>query len=186
MSTVTTKEGIEIYYKDWGQGQSIVFHHGWPLSADDWDTQMLFFVQQRLPGDRHRSPRPRAFKPGVRWPRHGPLRRRRGCGRRASGSPGCDPYRPFHRRRRGDPLRRAPRQGPGRKGGAVSAVPPIMVKSRATRADYRSRCSTAAARASPLIGPSFTATSPPAPSTDSIGRVPHRWRVSSGIGGDKV
>ena len=46
MSTVTTKEGIEIYYKDWGQGRSVVFHHGWPLSADDWDTQMLFFVQR--------------------------------------------------------------------------------------------------------------------------------------------
>ena len=46
MSTVTTKDGIEIFYKDWGQGQPVVFHHGWPLSADDWDTQMLFFVQQ--------------------------------------------------------------------------------------------------------------------------------------------
>ena len=46
MSTVTTKDGIEIFYKDWGHGQPIVFHHGWPLSSDDWDTQMLFFVQQ--------------------------------------------------------------------------------------------------------------------------------------------
>jgi len=45
MSTVTTTDGVEIFYKDWGQGQPIVFHHGWPLSADDWDTQMLFFVQ---------------------------------------------------------------------------------------------------------------------------------------------
>ena len=41
MSTVTTKDGVEIFYKDWGQGQPIVFHHGWPLSSDDWDTQML-------------------------------------------------------------------------------------------------------------------------------------------------
>jgi non-heme chloroperoxidase len=46
MSTVTTKDGVEIFYKDWGQGQPVVFHHGWPLSSDDWDTQMLFFVQQ--------------------------------------------------------------------------------------------------------------------------------------------
>src|SRR5215467_5117610 len=46
MSTITTKDGAEIFYKDWGQGQPIVFHHGWPLSSDDWDTQMLFFVQQ--------------------------------------------------------------------------------------------------------------------------------------------
>jgi len=44
MSTITTKDGVEIFYKDWGHGQPIVFHHGWPLSSDDWDTQMLFFV----------------------------------------------------------------------------------------------------------------------------------------------
>jgi len=46
MSTITTIDGTEIYYKDWGKGQPIVFSHGWPLSADDWDTQMMFFVQQ--------------------------------------------------------------------------------------------------------------------------------------------
>jgi non-heme chloroperoxidase len=44
MSTITTKDGTEIYYKDWGSGQPIVFSHGWPLSADDWDTQMMFFL----------------------------------------------------------------------------------------------------------------------------------------------
>ena len=44
MSTITTKDGVEIFYKDWGQGQPIVFSHGWPLSADDWDAQMMFFV----------------------------------------------------------------------------------------------------------------------------------------------
>ena len=46
MSSVTTKDGVEIFYKDWGprSGQPIVFHHGWPLSSDEWDTQMLFFV----------------------------------------------------------------------------------------------------------------------------------------------
>jgi len=46
MPTITTKDGIEIYYKDWGKGQPIVFSHGWPLSADDWDNQMLFFLNQ--------------------------------------------------------------------------------------------------------------------------------------------
>ena len=46
MNTVTTKDGIEIFYKDWGKGQPIVFSHGWPLSADDWDAQMLFFLNQ--------------------------------------------------------------------------------------------------------------------------------------------
>ncbi len=45
MQKVTVKDGTEIYYKDWGTGQPIVFHHGWPLSADDWDAQMMFFLQ---------------------------------------------------------------------------------------------------------------------------------------------
>jgi non-heme chloroperoxidase len=44
MPTITTKDGVEIFYKDWGKGQPIVFSHGWPLSADDWDAQMLFFL----------------------------------------------------------------------------------------------------------------------------------------------
>ena len=46
MGTVTTSDGIDIFYKDWGSGQPIVFSHGWPLSSDDWDTQMLFFLNQ--------------------------------------------------------------------------------------------------------------------------------------------
>jgi non-heme chloroperoxidase len=45
MPTITTNDGVEIFYKDWGTGQPIVFSHGWPLSSDDWDTQMLFFLQ---------------------------------------------------------------------------------------------------------------------------------------------
>ena len=47
MSTVTINDGTEIFYKDWGprDAQTIVFHHGWPLSADDWDAQMMFFLQ---------------------------------------------------------------------------------------------------------------------------------------------
>ena len=44
MPTVTTSDGVKIFYKDWGSGQPIVFSHGWPLSADDWDAQMLFFL----------------------------------------------------------------------------------------------------------------------------------------------
>ncbi|GLK82074.1 alpha/beta fold hydrolase [Ancylobacter defluvii] len=48
MPFVTTKDGVEIFFKDWGpkDAQPIMFHHGWPLSADDWDNQMLFFVQK--------------------------------------------------------------------------------------------------------------------------------------------
>jgi non-heme chloroperoxidase len=44
MPIVKTKDGVDIFYKDWGAGQPIVFSHGWPLCADDWDTQMLFFL----------------------------------------------------------------------------------------------------------------------------------------------
>jgi non-heme chloroperoxidase len=44
VSTIKTKDGVDIFYKDWGTGQPIVFSHGWPLSADDWDAQMLFFL----------------------------------------------------------------------------------------------------------------------------------------------
>src|SRR5215475_12023090 len=44
MPTIKTKDDVEIFYKDWGSGRPIVFSHGWPLSADDWDTQMLFFL----------------------------------------------------------------------------------------------------------------------------------------------
>jgi non-heme chloroperoxidase len=45
MSFITTDDGTDIFYKDWGSGQPIVFHHGWPLSSDDWDAQMMFFLQ---------------------------------------------------------------------------------------------------------------------------------------------
>jgi non-heme chloroperoxidase len=46
MTSITTQDGVKIFYKDWGpkSGQPIVFHHGWPLSSDDWDNQMLFFL----------------------------------------------------------------------------------------------------------------------------------------------
>src|SRR3984893_3184057 len=46
MATITTKDGTKIFSKDWGKGQRIVFSQGWPLSADDWDGQMLFFGQR--------------------------------------------------------------------------------------------------------------------------------------------
>ncbi|WP_454818948.1 alpha/beta fold hydrolase [Labrys neptuniae] len=48
MTSVTTNDGVQIFYKDWGpkSAQPIVFHHGWPLTADDWDNQMLFFISK--------------------------------------------------------------------------------------------------------------------------------------------
>ena len=46
MGTITMNDGTEIYYKDWGTGKTLFFHHGWPLSADDWDSQLMFFLQR--------------------------------------------------------------------------------------------------------------------------------------------
>ena len=46
MNMITTKDGTEIYFKDWGTGQPLFFHHGWPLSADEWDAQMFFFLER--------------------------------------------------------------------------------------------------------------------------------------------
>jgi non-heme chloroperoxidase len=131
MSTITTKDGVEIFYKDWGKGQPIVFSHGWPLSADDWDTQMLFFV-----------------KNGYRVIAHD----RRGHGRSAQVSDGHDmdhyaddlatltahldlknAIHVGHSTGGGEVTHYLGRHGESRVAKAVliSAVPPIMVKTSA-------------------------------------------------------
>jgi non-heme chloroperoxidase len=128
-STLTTKDGTQIYYKDWGGGQAIVFHHGWPLSADDWDAQMLFFVSQ-----------------GYRVIAHD----RRGHGRSSQTENGNDmntyvddvaqlvkyldlrdAIHVGHSTGGGEVARYVARAGKGRVAKAVliDAVPPIMVKS---------------------------------------------------------
>ncbi|MEU7207853.1 alpha/beta hydrolase [Streptomyces sp. NPDC044989] len=131
MGTVTTSDGTDIFYKDWGprDGLPIVFHHGWPLSADDWDNQMLFFLSH-----------------GYRVVAHD----RRGHGRsgQPSGGHDMDTYAADvaaltdaldlrdavhigHSTGGGEVARYVARAEPGRvaKAVLVSAVPPVMVKS---------------------------------------------------------
>ncbi|MFC9948608.1 alpha/beta fold hydrolase [Streptomyces pratensis] len=131
MGTVTTVDGTEIYYKDWGprDAQPIVFHHGWPLSADDWDSQMLFFLAQ-----------------GYRVIAHD----RRGHGRstQSAGGHDMDTYAADvstlaealdlrravhigHSTGGGEVARYVARAEPGRvaKAVLVSSVPPVMVRS---------------------------------------------------------
>src|SRR5690242_253871 len=128
-SYITTKDGTQIYYKDWGQGQPIVFHHGWPLSADDWDAQLLFFLHQ-----------------GYRVIAHD----RRGHGRSTQTATGNemdtyaddvaalvlgldlqDAIHVGHSTGGGEVTRYIARNGKGRasKVALIGAVPPIMVKS---------------------------------------------------------
>ena len=129
MPMITTRDGVDIFYKDWGSGQPIVFSHGWPLSADDWDAQMLFFLHN-----------------GFRVIAHD----RRGHGRSAQVSDGHDmdhyaadaaavvehldlhdAIHVGHSTGGGEVARYVARHGRGRVAKAVliGAVPPVMVKS---------------------------------------------------------
>jgi non-heme chloroperoxidase len=131
MSTITVKDDTTIYYKDWGSGQPIVFSHGWPLSADDWDTQMLFFL-----------------KHGYRVIAHD----RRGHGRSSQTGDGHDmdhyaddlaaltehlnlkdAIHVGHSTGGGEVVRYLGRHGESRvaKAAILSAVPPLMVKTAA-------------------------------------------------------
>ena len=75
MSVITTKDGTEIFYKDWGKGQPIVFHHGWPLSADDWDNQMMFFLDKGYRVIAHdRRTNGSGSRPGTRAAPYCPMR----------------------------------------------------------------------------------------------------------------
>ena len=128
MPPITTDDGTEIFYKDWGSGPTVMFHHGWPLSADDWDAQLMFFVQH-----------------GYRVVAHD----RRGHGRSAQVSEGHDMdhyaadaaavvehldlrdvVHVGHSTGGGEVARYVARHGAGRvaKAVLVSAVPPLMLQ----------------------------------------------------------
>jgi non-heme chloroperoxidase len=151
MSTITTKDGAEIYYKDWGTGPAITFSHGWPLNADAWDGQMLFLVQN-----------------GYRCV----ALDRRGHGRssQASAHNDMDGYADDlaaviealdlndatlvgHSTGGGEVARYIGRHGTKRvkKAVLVAAVPPIMLKSAANPDVCRWRCSMPSVRVSPKI-----------------------------------
>ena len=171
---VTTDNGTQIFYKDWGpkDAQPIVFHHGWPLSSDDWDAQMLFFLAK-----------------GYRVVAHD----RRGHGRSAQVDRGNDmdhyaadasavveqldlrnAVHIGHSTGGGEVARYVAKHGQpqGRvaKAVLVSAVPPLMLKTEANPEGRRSKCSMAFARRSPPTGRSSISTSRRARSTASTGR----------------
>ena len=183
MGTVTTTDGTEIFYKDWGSGQPIVFSHGWPLSADDWDTQMLFFLQH-----------------GYRVIAHD----RRGHGRSTQTSDGHDmdhyaddlaavtahldlhdAVHVGHSTGGGEVVRYIARHGQSRVAKAVliSSVPPLMVQTGANPGGCP-RASSTTCRPSWLpTGPSSTGRCPQAPSTVSTGLAPNPPKRSSRTGG---
>ena len=128
-STITTKDGTEIYYKDWGSGPAIVFHHGWPLSADDWDAQMMFFLAQGIPGHRARPARSRplvADRNGNEMDTYAA-----DVAALAAHLDLRDAVHVGHSTGGGEVARYVARHGAGRVAKAVliGAVPPVMVKS---------------------------------------------------------
>ena len=107
MNTIATPDGTQIYFKDWGEGQPIVFSHGWPLSSDAFEDQMFFLASRGYRCIAHdRRGHGRSSQP---WngQRHGYLRRRPGRAGRGSRPDGRDPCRTLDGRRRGRPLYRS-------------------------------------------------------------------------------
>ena len=120
MDTITVKDGTTIYYKDWGTGQPLFFHHGWPLTADDWDFHMMFFLARGYRVNAHDASRLAAAPPRPYT--------------------GNDSRHLRRRRQRARPQARPPRRHPH------PATPPAAARSPATsrvtaKAASPSRCS---------------------------------------------
>ena len=110
MNTVTMQDGAQIFFKDWGRGQPLFFHHGWPLSADDWDNQMMFFLAQGfrvIAHDRRGHGRSSQTFSGNEMDTYAADV---AAARRASGSEERDSHRSFDRRWRSRSLRSAVRR----------------------------------------------------------------------------
>ena len=187
MPTITTKDGVEIFYKDWGTGQPIVFSHGWPLSADDWDAQMMFFLNHGYRVIAHDRRGHGRSTPDRRRPRHGSLCRRPRGADGASRPEERHPCRPFHRRRRGRALHRAARRKPGGQGSAHqrgAAADGEDGGQSGRPAQGRVRRSAGAARRQPLAVLSRPRRR--GRSTATTGRARSRRRPSSRTGGARA
>ena len=110
MPYVTTADGTEIFFKDWGNGPPIVLSHGWPLSSDSWESQMLHLASHGFRVRRPRSAGARPLDPDVERQRDEHLRRRPGHAHRAARPAGRDAGRVLDRRGRGGPVHRSSRR----------------------------------------------------------------------------